>query len=84
MPCYADEDELQLPFHDDPDGLAAAQQRAYSGAEGVQQPATVVAVAVQGCQVSVPYGIEPGTAVRSTELWVKAFTQVRVMIVLLS
>lgn len=74
--CTAEEDGLQLPFHDDPEGLAAARRRACSDAEGLVVPATVVAIAVQACQVSVPYGIEPGTAIRSTELWAKAFAQV--------
>ena len=74
--CCADEDELQLPFDGDPDGLAAAQQRAWGDAQALEQAIVVVAVAVQGCQVFVPYGIEPGTAIRSTELWAKAFAQV--------
>ena len=72
----ADEDGLQLPFHDDPDALAAARQQAYGKADALVEPAMVVAIAVQACQVSVPYGIEPGTAIRSTELWAKAFAQV--------
>ena len=74
--CTADEDGLQLPFHNDPDGLTAARRRACGNAESLVQPAVVVAITVQACQVSVPYGIEPGTAIRSTELWAKAFAQV--------
>jgi len=77
--CTADEVGLQLPFHDDPEGLTAARQRACSNAGPLGDPAIVVAIAVQACQVSVPYGIEPGTAIRSTELWAKAFSQVCVL-----
>ena len=73
---HTDEDDLQLPFHGDADGLAAARLRALGSTQLPHEPLVVVAVAVQSCQVSVPYGIEPGMAIRSTELWVKAFSQV--------
>ena len=71
-----DEDDLHVPFHGDPEGLAVARQRAIGGVQPFQAPAVAMAATLQACQVSVPYGIEPGMAIRSAELWAKAFAQV--------
>lgn len=79
--------ELQLPFHQAEESLRSARVRAGLHAEEpvegsstapspAPQPAAVVSVALEDVVISVPYGEEPGVAIRSTELWAAAFAQV--------
>lgn len=71
--------QLAMPFADDAAGLARARARAgvcTGGGDPVMSPAVVITAAVGGARVLLPHGCELGTAIRGTELWAKAFSQV--------
>ena len=83
--------ELELPYHGTMHRLRAARIRAgidvetlekgsVSGLQSGMRPAVVASVAMEDFVISLPYGEEIGMAIRSTELWGKAFRQVQCLI----
>lgn len=70
---------LVMPYEDDAPRLARARAAAgvsEDGSNPVFTPAVVVTAAVAGARILLPHGCELGTAIRGTELWAKAFSQV--------
>ena len=78
-----------MPFAADQQRLAAARTRAgitdnrvsggSSDATAVTTPGACVSATLCGVRVLLPHGCELGTAIRGTELWAKAFGQVRAL-----
>ncbi len=74
--------QLPMPFEAGAERLAAARARAGVSADTadvVMSPVLVASVALAGARVLLPHGCELGTAIRGTELWAKAFSQVGVI-----
>ena len=70
---------LAMPYENDAPQLARARAAAGvldDSSSPVFAPAVVVTAAVAGARILLPHGCELGTAVRGTELWAKAFSQV--------
>lgn len=70
---------LAMPSDTESAGLARARARAGISDDSydpVMTPAVIVTAAVAGARVLLPHGCELGTAIRGTELWAKAFSQV--------
>lgn len=70
---------LAMPYENDAPRLARARAAAGvsdDSSSPVFAPAMVVTAAVAGARILLPHGCELGTAVRGTELWAKAFSQV--------